>query len=84
MQCSAQKKVKLISDGGDSGIEKCKEDCVGTYGTIWWSLESGLHFCVGAFDRSLAFVTLKMFSCLIYVLKNVVHFLPQCDTSMHR
>jgi hypothetical protein len=34
------------------------------------SLESGGRFCVGAFGRNLASVVLKMFSHLIYFIKN--------------
>jgi hypothetical protein len=33
------------------------------------SLESGGRFCVGAFDRNLASVTVKMFSHFIYFIK---------------
>jgi hypothetical protein len=49
---------------------------------LWWgltesafggNLESGGRFCVGAFDRNLASVAVKMFSHLIYVIKNVIN-----------
>jgi hypothetical protein len=35
-----------------------------------WSLESGGRFCVGAFGRDLASVTVKMSACLICFLRN--------------
>jgi hypothetical protein len=38
------------------------------------SLESGGRFCVGAFDRNLASVALKMFSHLIYFIKKLYKF----------
>jgi hypothetical protein len=57
-----QKKLKLSLDDGNSGSKKCKQG----YDGIWWSLELGGQFCVGAFGRNLASVTVKMFSHLIY------------------
>jgi hypothetical protein len=39
------------------------------------SLESGGRFCVGAFGWNLAAVTVKMFSCSSYFLRNFVNFL---------
>jgi hypothetical protein len=62
--------MKLISDGGDSGIRKCKRGYGDAYGGVWrsafgGSLESGGRFCVGAFGRNLASVAVKMFSYLI-------------------
>jgi hypothetical protein len=57
---------KLNSDGGDYGSKKCKEAMVGSGGVVFGgSLESGGRFCVGAFDRNLASVAVKMFSHLI-------------------
>jgi hypothetical protein len=32
------KKLKLSSDGGDSGIKKCGRGYGGVYGRVWWSL----------------------------------------------
>jgi hypothetical protein len=53
---------------------------------LWWrllwglaesafvgSLESGGRFCVGAFDRNLASVAVKMFKHFIYFLRNVIN-----------
>jgi hypothetical protein len=70
-------KMKLSSDGGDSGSKKCKRGYVGAYSGVWrslrlaeiWSLESGGRFCVGAFGRNLASLAVKMFSHLIYFKK---------------
>jgi hypothetical protein len=70
-------KLKLISDGGDSGSKKCKRGYGGAYGGVWrslrftgvWILESGTRFCVGAFGRNLVSVAVKMFSHLIYFIK---------------
>jgi hypothetical protein len=51
---------------------------------LWWSLaesefgfrnlESGDRFCVGAFDRNLFSVAVKMFSHLIYFIRKVYKF----------
>jgi hypothetical protein len=57
-----QKKLKLGSNGGDSGSKTCKRGYGGAYGGVWrslrlagvWSSESGGWFYVGAFDRNLA------------------------------
>jgi hypothetical protein len=65
--------LKLHSDGGVSGNKKCKRD----YGGVWrslrlagvCSLESGGRFFVGAFDRNLASVAMKIFSHLIHFVK---------------
>jgi hypothetical protein len=35
-----EKKLKLVSDGGDSGSKKCKRGCGGTYGGVWGGLIS--------------------------------------------
>jgi hypothetical protein len=72
-----RKILKLSSDGCDSGSKKCKRASGGTNGGVWWSLrlagvwclESGRRFCVGAFDKNLASVAVKMFSHLIYFIK---------------
>jgi hypothetical protein len=68
------KKLKLSSDGGDSGNKKCSRGCGCAYGGVWRSLESGGRFCVGAFGRSLASVAVKMFSHLIYFIKKFYKF----------
>jgi hypothetical protein len=61
-----RKKLKLSSDGGDSGSNKYRRGYGGAYGGVWRSLESGGRFCVGAFGRNLASVAVKMFSHFIY------------------
>jgi hypothetical protein len=64
--------IKLISDDRDSGSKKYKR----VYGCAYvgldiaesalsGSLESGGQFCVGAFGRNLASVTVNMFLHLI-------------------
>jgi hypothetical protein len=63
-------KLKLGSDGGDSGSKKCKR----VYGEVWRSafggnLETGGRFCVGAFGRNLVSVIGKIISDLIYFVK---------------
>jgi hypothetical protein len=60
------KKLKLVSGGGDSGSKKCRQG----YSGVWRNLESGGRFCVGAFGRNLVSVAVKMFSHLIYSIKN--------------
>jgi hypothetical protein len=40
---------------------------------LWWSLESGGRFCVGAFGRNLSSVAVKMFSHLIYLRRDVIN-----------
>jgi hypothetical protein len=52
--CDSGKKLKLSSDGGDSGRKKCKRSYGGACGGVWRSLESGDRFCVGAFGRNQA------------------------------
>jgi hypothetical protein len=61
-----QRKFKLNSDG-HSGSKKCKRG----YDGVWWSLESGGQFCVCAFGRNLASVTVKMISHLICSIKRI-------------
>jgi hypothetical protein len=58
---AVRKKMKLISDGSDSGSKKYKRGCGGAYGGICLWRESGGRFCVDAFVRNLASVTVKMF-----------------------
>jgi uncharacterized membrane protein len=36
--CDAEKKIKLSSDGNDSGSNKCKRGYGGAYGGVWGSL----------------------------------------------
>jgi hypothetical protein len=60
-----RKKVKVNSDGGCSGGKTLKRGYGGAYGGVWWSVESGGRFRVGAFGRNLASVAVKMFSHLI-------------------
>jgi hypothetical protein len=76
------KKLKLSSNGRDSGSKKCKRGYGGAYGGTWqslhlvglWSLESGGQFCVGAFGMNLASVNMKMFSHLIYFINKFDKF----------
>jgi hypothetical protein len=56
--CDADK-LKLKSDGGDSGSKKCKRGYGGAYGGVFrslfgGSLESGCRFGVGTLSRKLA------------------------------
>jgi len=69
-----RKQLKLRPDGSDSGGKKCKRGYRGDCGRVW-SLESGGRFCVSAFDRNLASVAMKMFSRLIYFLRNFINSL---------
>jgi hypothetical protein len=75
-----RKKIKLISDGGDSGSKKCNRDFDGAYSGVWrslllvGSLESGGRFCVGAFGRNVASVAVKMCSRLIYFVRKFYKF----------
>jgi hypothetical protein len=70
--------LKLSSDGGDSDSKKYKQ----RYGGAWqslclagvWNLESGSWFCVGSFGKNLAFVSVNMFSHLIYFIKKCYKF----------
>jgi hypothetical protein len=72
-----RKKLKLSSDGGESGSKKYRRGCGGTYGGVWgslrlaglWSLESGGRFCIGTFYRNLASFAVKLFPHLIYLIK---------------
>jgi hypothetical protein len=64
-----RKKMKLHSDGGNSGSNKYKRGYGGSYGGVWRCPDVGGLFCVGAFGRNLGSVTVKMFSPLIYFIK---------------
>jgi hypothetical protein len=71
-----RKKLKLSSDGGDSGSKKYKRGYGGGLAESAFdgSLGSGGRFCVGAFARNLASVAVKMFSHLIYFVKKFYKF----------
>jgi hypothetical protein len=74
-----RKQLKLNSDSVGCGSKRCKQGygdaCGGSGGVcIWRSLESGGRFCVCAFGRSLALVTLNIFSHLLYFIKTFTHF----------
>jgi hypothetical protein len=62
-----RKKLKPSSDGGDSGSNKCKRGCGGTYGGVWRNLyvvgiwDQASRFCVGAFDSNLASIAVEIF-----------------------
>jgi hypothetical protein len=60
-----RKKLKLSSESGGSGSEKCIRRYGGAYGGVWRSLflVSGGRFCVGAFGRNLASVAVKICNC---------------------
>jgi hypothetical protein len=57
---TAQKKLKLCSEGGSCGTIKCARGS--TYGGVWRSLVSGGRLRTAAFGRNLASVAVKMFS----------------------
>jgi hypothetical protein len=69
-----QKTLKLSSDGGDSGSNKCKRGYGGACGEVWWNLRlAGVwrqadRLSVGAFGMNLVSVAVKMFSNLIYFI----------------
>jgi hypothetical protein len=75
-----RKKIKLISDGGDSGSKKCKRGCGGAYDGIWrslrlvgvWSQEVGFALVrlVGIWPQ----VTVKMFLHFIYYFMKCYKF----------
>jgi hypothetical protein len=74
-----RKQSKLNSDSVGCGSKRCKQGygdaCGGSGGVcIWRSLESGGRFCVCAFGRSLALVTLNIFSHLLYFIKTFYAF----------
>jgi hypothetical protein len=79
---ATRKKLKLSSDGGDSGSKECKRGCGGAYGGDWRSLglegfcnlQSGGRVCVRALGRNLASVAVKMFSHLIQFIKEYYKF----------
>lgn len=57
--CAKGQKLKLIFDGGYSGIQKYKRG----HDEVWQSpLETGGWFCVSAFGRNLAPVAVNIFS----------------------
>jgi hypothetical protein len=49
------KKLKLSSDGGDAGSEKCKRCCDGAYGGVWRSL-----LLTGVWSQSVGFVLVRL------------------------
>lgn len=67
--CKAKKKLKLTSDGGNSDNKKHKRGYGSAYRRAWRSLESGGRCFVGAFDKNIGLVAVKMFSHLIYYIK---------------
>jgi hypothetical protein len=68
-----RKKLKLVSDGIDSGSKKCKRGYGGACSGVWRSLESGGRFCVGAFGRNPVSIAVKMFSHLICYFKKLFY-----------
>jgi hypothetical protein len=74
-----RKTLKLSSGAGESGSKKGKRGYGGAYGGVWRSLRfAGARrrrgrFCVGAFGRNPASVTVKMFSYLIYFVKRYIY-----------
>jgi hypothetical protein len=60
-----RKKLKLSSEGGDSGGKKFRLGYGGACGGVWQNLESCCRFCVDEFGRNLASVAMKMFPHLI-------------------
>jgi hypothetical protein len=50
------KKLKLSSDSGGCGSQKCKRGYGGTCDGVWQSLESGCWYWFGAFGRNLPLV----------------------------
>jgi hypothetical protein len=64
--------MKLYCDCGDSGSKECTESCVGAYGRIWRSLESGGRFCVNAFDPELWFSRLEDVFIVNSVYKDIL------------
>jgi hypothetical protein len=75
-------KLKLISDGDNSGSKKYKRGCGGTCGgtcggsggvCVW--RESGIRrsVCVAAFGRKFASIVVKVFSHLIYSQYNFIN-----------
>jgi hypothetical protein len=53
VQCG--KKLKLSSDGGDSGGNKCKRGYGGAYGEVWWSLR-----LLGVWSQAVGFVLVRL------------------------
>jgi hypothetical protein len=47
--------MKLSSDGGDSGSNKCKRGCVGAYGGVWLSLR-----LAGVWSQAVGFVLVRL------------------------
>lgn len=56
-----RKKIRLISDGDDSGSRKCQRGYGGACSGVWRSLESDGRCRVRALGRNMASVALKMF-----------------------
>jgi hypothetical protein len=50
-----RKKIKLISDGGDSGSKKCKRGCGGAYGGVWRSL-----LLVGVWSQAVGLLLVRL------------------------
>jgi hypothetical protein len=50
-----RKKLKLSSDGGDSGSKKCKRGYDGAYGGIWRSLR-----LAGVWSQAVGFVLVRL------------------------
>jgi hypothetical protein len=65
--CDAKEKLKLSTDGGDSGSKKRKQGYHGAYGGVWRSLLfAGFWSQAVGFVLVISTVAVKMFSHLIY------------------
>jgi hypothetical protein len=71
--CAMRNKLKLSTDGGDSGSKKCKRGCGGSCGGVWLSLRlTGVwSYAVGfvTFYKNLASVAVKTCSRVISFVK---------------
>jgi hypothetical protein len=62
------KKLKLSSDGGDSGRKNCKQGYGGTYGGVWQSLR-----LAGVWSQVVSFVLMCLTGIWLQMLQRCFH-----------
>jgi hypothetical protein len=65
-----RKQIQVNSEGGGSGIKKCKRGYSDAYSGVWCLKPQG-QFCVGALGRNLPLVAEKKLSHLLYFFKEI-------------
>jgi hypothetical protein len=62
-------KLKLSSDGGNSGKKECKQSYGGAFGGVWWRLRLS-----GVWNQAFSFVLGRLALILLEFFLSVVYF----------